>query len=327
MSNHNKETEARCFHCYRHYVEGTAAWALYMMRMGHKVTNPKDDPRVYYLPEGGIIQVDGMEIIAGNKWIDYWCIDIPDGWEIYEEPKPKPLLADAKIGDLCKRRDGRFVSLSNVPPDSLYWEVGNNLYYQDGRESLHEERDVDIVYTEPLAPEGSAEWALQMMKLGKTISRTDNQKEIYVYRDGKIVANEWHRANQQWFLKYAEPTGWQLYEPKPEPEPKPAYSVGDWVRRTHAKRTSYGRVLQVTDMLQLEYTDGDKSWAYKHDCITIPPSEVVIRIGCLSGTVSKYPNNKFLLKSGVFSSLIDINMLDPDTAALVQALLKAQEEK
>jgi hypothetical protein len=90
MSNHNKETEARCFHCYRHYVEGTAAWALYMMRMGRKVTNPKYDPRVYYLPEGGMIQIDGMEIIAGNQWIDYWCIDIPDGWEIYEEPKPEP---------------------------------------------------------------------------------------------------------------------------------------------------------------------------------------------------------------------------------------------
>lgn len=82
----NKETEARCFHCYRHYVEGTAAWALYMMRMGHKVTNPKYDPRVYHLPEGGMIHINGVETIATNQWVDYWCIDIPDGWEIYEEP-------------------------------------------------------------------------------------------------------------------------------------------------------------------------------------------------------------------------------------------------
>jgi hypothetical protein len=80
MSNHNKETEARCFHCYRHYVEGTAAWALYMMRMGRKVTNPKDDPRIYHLPEGGMIHVNGIKSIAGNLWIDYWCIDLPDGW-------------------------------------------------------------------------------------------------------------------------------------------------------------------------------------------------------------------------------------------------------
>lgn len=88
MSNHNKETKARCTHCYRHYVEGTAAWALYMMRMGHKVTNPMYDPRVYHLPEGGMIHVNGIESIAGSEWIDYWCIDVPDGWQLYEEPKP-----------------------------------------------------------------------------------------------------------------------------------------------------------------------------------------------------------------------------------------------
>ncbi len=93
MSDHNKETEARCPHCYRHYVEGTAAWALYMMRMGHKVTNPKYDPRVYHLPEGDMIHVNGIKSIATNQWIDYWCIDLPDGWRLYE---PKPTY---KVGD------------------------------------------------------------------------------------------------------------------------------------------------------------------------------------------------------------------------------------
>lgn len=96
MSDHNKETEARCPHCYRHYVEGTAAWALYMMRMGHKVTNPKYDPRVYHLPEGDMIHVNGIKSIATNQWIDYWCIDLPDGWRLYE---PKPTY---KVGDWVK---------------------------------------------------------------------------------------------------------------------------------------------------------------------------------------------------------------------------------
>ena len=90
MSNHNKETEARCPHCYRHYVEGERAWALYMMRMGHKVTNPMYDNRVYHLPEGGMIHVNGIESIATSQWIDYWCIDVPDGWQLYEEPEPEP---------------------------------------------------------------------------------------------------------------------------------------------------------------------------------------------------------------------------------------------
>jgi hypothetical protein len=115
MSNHNKETEARCFHCYRHYVEGTAAWALYMMRMGHKVTNPKYDPRVYHLPEGGMIQVDRMEVIAGNQWIDYWCIDIPDGWEVYEEPKPETAKGQFAVGDWAKYDIDSYLRVIETP--------------------------------------------------------------------------------------------------------------------------------------------------------------------------------------------------------------------
>jgi hypothetical protein len=110
MSNHNKETEARCFHCYRHYVEGTAAWALYMMRMGRKVTNPKYDPRVYHLPEGSMIHVNGIKSIATNQWIDYWCIDIPDGWQIYEEPQPA-----YKVGDWAKYDIDSYLRVIETP--------------------------------------------------------------------------------------------------------------------------------------------------------------------------------------------------------------------
>ena len=105
MSDHNKETEARCPHCYRHYVEGTAAWALYMMRMGHKVTNPKYDPRVYHLPEGDMIHVNGIKSIATNQWIDYWCIDLPDGWQLYEEP-------EYKVGDYIKNGGDYYIVTS-----------------------------------------------------------------------------------------------------------------------------------------------------------------------------------------------------------------------
>lgn len=93
MNNHNKEIEARCSHCYRYYIEGTTAWALYMMRMGHEITNPMYDTRVYHLSEGGMIHVNGVETLAASEWIDYWCIDIPDSWEIYEEQikEPEPI--------------------------------------------------------------------------------------------------------------------------------------------------------------------------------------------------------------------------------------------
>jgi hypothetical protein len=105
MSNHNK-----CPHCYRHYVEGTAAWALYMMRMGCKVTNPKYDPRVYHLPEGSMIHVNGIKSIATNQWIDYWCIDIPDGWQIYEEPQPA-----YKVGDWAKYDIDSYLRVIETP--------------------------------------------------------------------------------------------------------------------------------------------------------------------------------------------------------------------
>ena len=112
MSNHSKETEARCPHCYRHYVEGTAAWALYMMRMGHKVTNPMYDNQVYHLPEGGMIHINGrIETIAANLWVDYWCIDIPDGWQLYE-PKPETAF---KVGDWVKYDIDSYLRVIETP--------------------------------------------------------------------------------------------------------------------------------------------------------------------------------------------------------------------
>lgn len=182
MSNHNKETEARCFHCYRHYVEGTAAWALYVMRMGRKVTNPKHDPRVYHLPEGGMIHVNGIKSIATNQWIDYWCIDIPDGWKIYEEPKPEPepLLADACVGDLCKHRNGDWSQVIDtngtyIPGQPIRTtlkdtnRINRNFCLSGCHFTMQFDGEYDIIHTEPLATKGTAEWAWQMMLLGNKV--------------------------------------------------------------------------------------------------------------------------------------------------------------
>jgi hypothetical protein len=115
----------------------------------------------------------------------------------------------------------------------------------------------------------------------------------------------------------------------PEPNPEPAFKAGDWVEYN-------GKQYRISAIGGKGLFDDDKLimfegviWGVseKAELRKLDPSEVVIRIGCLSGTVRKYPNNKIILKGGVFSSLIDINMLDPDTAALVRELLAAQEEK
>jgi hypothetical protein len=317
MSNHNKETEARCFHCYRHYVEGTAAWALYMMRMGHKVTNPKYDPRIYYLPEGGMIQIDEMEIIAGNQWIDYWCIDIPDGWEIYEEPKPEhpaindynrydyipvegirqpkpepqPLLADAQVGWLCKLRNGEWRQIkgfgdswgtNDCPNPNLF-----TVFLTDGTTrniygtylgTTANPLPNDIIATEPLAPEGTAEWAWQMLKLGKPVTN----KRVFIGGYIKATCSDKYHFVQTWGY-----SGWQLYELKPEPQP--AYAVRDWVEFNPGNNPHQVRIVKV-DGEKLHYIDekGYQTHIYI-SAITrkLKPYDVVVDIGCLKGTVAQ----------------------------------------
>lgn len=39
MSNHNKETEARCPHCYRHYVEGEDALQARIAELEQELKN------------------------------------------------------------------------------------------------------------------------------------------------------------------------------------------------------------------------------------------------------------------------------------------------
>jgi len=60
------------------------------------------------------------------------------------------------------------------------------------------------------------------------------------------------------------------------------------------------------------------------------PSEVIVKIGCLEGTVMPLDTTTFYLcaptRSSCVFSVIDFLMLDTPTRELVKALLKAQEE-
>ena len=342
MSNHNKETEARCIHCYRHYVEGTAAWALYMMRIGHKVTNPMYDQRVYHLPEGGMIHVNGIKSIAGSEWIDYWCIDIPDGWEIYEEPKPelKPLLADAKPGWLAKLPDGTwFQLLSRYSDPRCNNEISFGVPYFS-----HISYDIDgkprhfggqnIIHVEPLAEVGSIDRASQDMRLGK---RVKLQQTMFEMRGGKVwkwkighsgalIGQYPVQSLDEWYRFYGgyRDIGWQLYE---EPAPLKA---GDWVNVKCAP--TYG-CLMIEEVTQSNgvtmyhcrsFKNGLTAWTH-NELRKLDPYGVIVRIGCLEGTVRCYDKFAFWLigKDGE-RSVISFAMLDPETAALVRELLKAQ---
>lgn len=71
-------------------VPGSSAEALENMIKGHKVTS-KDDPCIYWLGEDDLIicgkhgNCEEQPVVSATLWVDYWCIEVPDGWRIYEE--------------------------------------------------------------------------------------------------------------------------------------------------------------------------------------------------------------------------------------------------
>lgn len=120
-----------------------------------------------------------------------------------------------------------------VPPEKRYYYYpircsDGEAYRTDGLYKLqplsaHEESEKDIISCEPLAPEGTAEWAWQMMLLGKKICHR-KAPSIYYHKPTHYVkrvvrenctddmsADVWHNG--------ADTTGWQLYEPEPAKEP------------------------------------------------------------------------------------------------------------
>jgi hypothetical protein len=267
-----------------------------------------------------------------DKEIERWVDMVRDG-EL-DPPEPKPLLADAKVGDLCQRMDGKWVqvdSYSNDRPCPVMCKSdigGQDCFTLDGRNHNAINDSKDIIHTEPLAEVGSAEWAWQMLKIGRMVT---DAPTLHHYEHNIKTSMVTCVTNRRGFRHSARSidtwgegmreTGWQLYE-----EPAPAFKVGDWVRYDI---DTYLRVIEASGAVRTLCKTLSGTIVYPYtSCLTkASPSEVIVKIGCLEGTVRKYPNNKIILKGGVFSSLIDINMLDPDTAALVRELLAAQEEK
>ena len=149
-----------------------------------------------------------------------------------------------------------------------------------------------LVAVEPLAPEGTAEWAWQMLKLQKPVSHP---------AEGELQDTDYTKEG---FVRCMAKTGWQLYEPKPEPD--------------------------KDDMHLRSGKDNPERQDICH-MYEPQPDEVVIHIGCLSGTIAKSsdPNYFLMLHSRPVTdcnySIIRFSALDKQTRELVESLLKAQE--
>lgn len=206
--------------------EGSRWWALYSAMNGKSfVHKDAKQCRIFTMfSERELRMSDGEGETVEYVEIDEFLNDAAkDGWQIYKEPKPEPLLADAKVGDLCKRMDGKWVqvdSYSNDRPCPIMCKSdigGQDCFTLDGRNHNAVNDSKDIIHTEPLAPEGSAEWALQMWKLGNDIRNETGVVLMADYESEEIRVKH---------LVDVFTSGWQLYEPEPEPA-KEKFKVGD----------------------------------------------------------------------------------------------------
>ena len=255
-----------------------------------------------------------------------------------DPPEPKPLLADAKVGDLCQRMDGKWVqvdSYSNDRPCPVMCKSdigGQDCFTLDGRNHNAINDSKDIIHTEPLAEVGSAEWAWQMLKIGRMVT---DAPTLHHYEHNIKTSMVTCVTNRRGFRHSARSidtwgegrreTGWQLYE-----EPQPTYKVGDWVEYKWGK---HHQVDSVHDgCCYLSYGKGCGCFSALYSDITrkLDPSEVRVKV-VLEGTVERHDGNPqywFKLRSSEYNyALISIDMLDTPTREKVESLLRAQEEK
>ena len=122
---------------------------------------------------------------------------------------------------------------------------------------------------------------------------------------------------------------------------KQLLKVGDWVE--HEKSKEQGRITYISsdnyDAIEVKLYDQDELETYTKsdfnaDFRKLSPSEVIVNIGCLSGTVERrtyFDTDKFFsLKNPemeMAAAVINIDALDTPTRELVESLLKAQEEE
>jgi hypothetical protein len=223
--------------------------------------------------------------------------------------------------------------------------------------------------------EGSADWAWHMMQEGyKTKHCESTSQRFYAIRKGNnycaFYDNEWKEVDINTrriyceFIEYAKAFpgyGWRILKEHEQPKPEseniihhiPAdmhlkyfhlckFKVGDWVEFIDAGgHKSQGKYLSKAydnAILVLDIT-------YNMRCVVpttkvirkLSPSEVVIRIGCLSGTVkdlSYVEDGRFWFISketercpGGMHAILYGEMLDTPTREIVESLLKAQEEE
>ena len=185
--------------------------------------------------------------------------------------------------------------------------------------------------------EGSAEWAHHMMQQGLKVKNDDSYAEYYALYGSRCYPYYKNRAGNierfdnnlvaSYNLPYNYPTGWQIYE-EPKEEPQPAKEpIADCENCKHVCTNS-----NIDHCHMYEPKHESENIIHGHI-----PADIVIHIGCLSGTVKDLSYEEdgrfwFIGKKtercpgGMYAILYE-EMLDAETRELVEGLLKAQQEE
>lgn len=277
--------------------------------------------------------------------------------------EPVPLTPDAEMPCLTRLiQDNSRMGMFNrdTKPSRLSDHylvariVSNNIVVDDFMESDYHR--FEIIGT--LVEEGSKEWALYQMMQGKRVynpclekHKSDKSDTRCLHAYSKFgqdvvvkniltgVDSILGAANISHWMNYAEPTGWQIYK---EPEPELQFKVGDWVEFIDAGgRNSQGKYLSKA----YDHAILVRDTIYNMRCVVpttkiirkLKPSEIVVRIGCLRGTIryclsfdndgAKHDAIKIFNSNGKSIAVIRLDALDKETRELVEDLLKAQEEE
>jgi hypothetical protein len=272
--------------------------------------------------------------------------------------EPVPLTDDAELPVLVRLiQDDTMLGKANKRiylPDKLAQKIicSSSKLTDDGLflDRIYAYR-YEIIGT--LVEEGSDDWAwYQMMKGAKIKYSEMTSQRFYAIKEGcdycAFYENDGTevpidtRRNYDEFIEYSKWLGtssWQIYK---EPKPEPQYKAGDFVEIRNWY-SGYKHLAQI-DSIDHEIhigshrfdTNGNSTMERLPQLKIIhklKPSQVVVEIGCLSGTVRPVSTNGthiWFHLVGVDDktiATIRISCLDTPTRELVESLLEAQKNK
>ncbi len=275
--------------------------------------------------------------------------------------KPVPLTTDAEMPCMVRFRmpfserfrgkhEGVALFCDAIKKNPLY---GNRLYAYETRKvvgCIAEPRELEIIGTP--VKEGSEDWAWYQMMKGEKISYAEMiSQRFYAIKkgcdycafygsDGNEVSINTRRTYDE-FIEYSKRFGissWQIYE---KPKPEPQYKVGDFVEiiNQYSGTKHLGQIDSIDHEIHIGThrfnTNGNSAMETLPQLNIIrklKPSEVVVEIGCLSGTVRPVSTNGTHIWFHLIGvddktiATIRISCLDTPTRELVEGLLEAQEE-